>query len=441
MSSSKGNKLPRVLVISSADPFVGPGIVGLDHYNSLKSGGLEVDFMTKYPVDGHPEFISVLDRKAKERDNSFFFRGFRKLKDFLLNSPLLHQTADHCFFYTKESHPEVPVEQVLSKVEKKYDVVYIMFWQGLLSFETIEVIFDKLCCQFHFVCVDYSPLSGGCHFIGDCERYKIGCGKCPGINSKREKDFTRWNVSYRKRVYAKVKPIVWGNTYMNMFYRQSYLLKDYDRCEVVPPLMDNDTYRPLDMNVCRQKYKILHEKKFLMFAGCQHLDDERKGMKYLLNALEILYTRLSDDERESVLLILAGHDIKPIKESLFFDYVYLGYVKQHLLPEIYSMSSVYLSPSVNDAGPTMVNQSLSCGTPVVAFEMGAALDLVKDKGTGYCAVLRDSVDFANGIEMIFRMSDDGYANMRNHCRKTALDLTSAKSHVDNFLKIWRKYAL
>jgi glycosyltransferase involved in cell wall biosynthesis len=178
-----------------------------------------------------------------------------------------------------------------------------------------------------------------------------------------------------------------------------------------------------------------------MFAGCQHLDDERKGMNYLLRALEILYTRLSDDERNSVLLVLAGHDIDSIKELLHFDYVYLGYVKQFQLPEIYSMSNVFLSPSVNDAGPSMVNQSLSCGTPVVAFEMGTALDVVKDQDTGYCAKLRDSDDFARGIEMIFRMPSERYTEIRNHCREMALKQTSEKAHVDGFLNVWRKYNL
>lgn len=441
MTSSKGNDLPRVLVISSVDPFVGPGIVGLNHYNSLKAGGLEVDFMTKYPVDGHPEFISVLDEKAKKRHRSLFYNKLRKLKNIIFNSPLLHQTSDHCFFYTKENHPEVSVEKVLSKIEKKYDVVYIMFWQGLLTFATIEALYDKLHCQFQFRCVDYSPMSGGCHFVGNCDRFKTGCGKCPGIKSDNENDFTKWNVAFRKRIYEKVKPIVWGNSYMNKFYRQSFLLKDYDRCEVVLPLVDNEAFKPLNIAECRLKYNIPIEKKFIMFAGCQHLDDERKGMNYLLRALEILYTRLSDNERKSVLLVLAGHDIDSIKELLHFDYVYLGYVKQDQLPEIYSMSNVYLSPSVNDAGPSMVNQSLSCGTPVVAFEMGTALDVVKDQGTGYCAKLRDSDDFARGIEMLFRMPSERYTEIRNHCREMALKQTSEKAHVEVFLKAWRKYNL
>lgn len=437
------NNLPKVLVISSVDPYIGPGIVGLEHYNSLKEGGLEVDFLTKYPVEGHPEFISVFNQKPinkieklKEKIKTL---SLRKIRNKICHNPLIHQVPGHFFFYKKEIDPQVPVKLVVSKITKRYDVVYIMFWQGLLTFATIDALYDKLHCQFHFRCVDYSPMSGGCHFTGDCQRYQTGCGMCPGIRSNREDDFTHWNVEYRHKIYEKVKPIVYGNTYMNSFYHKSFLLKDYDRCEIVLPLMDNNEYKPLDMALCRQKYNIPSDKEFLIFIASQNLNDERKGISYLLQALRYLHNQLSEEEHKKILLVLAGHNIEPIKDSLYFDYLYLGYVRQTELPEIYSMSDVYLSPSVNDAGPSMVNQSMSCGTPVVAFEMGTALDVVKGRNTGYCAKLRDSEDFARGIANIYHLPKHEYKDLRKHCREVALELTSQESHVRNFLKVYEKY--
>lgn len=437
------NKLPRVLVISSVDPYIGPGIVGLEHYNSLKEGGLEVDFLTKYPVKGHPEFITIYDKKPIKHlsclRNSFLVRQIRKLKKKLSRNPLDHQINGYAFFYQKEIEPQVPVNHVLAKIKKKYDAVYVLFWQGLLTFATIDALYDKLHCQFHFRCVDYSPMSGGCHFTGDCQRYQTGCGMCPGIRSNREDDFTHWNVEYRRKIYEKVKPIVYGNTYMNSFYHKSFLLKDYDRCEIVLPLMDNNEYKPLDVLSCRRKYKIPSDKEFLIFIASQNLNDERKGISYLLLALRFLHNQLSVEERKRILLVLAGHNIEPIQDSLCFDYLYLGYVKQAELPEIYSMSDVYLSPSVNDAGPSMVNQSMSCGTPVVAFEMGTALDVVKDRNTGYCAKLHDSEDFARGIASIYHLPKHEYKALRKHCREVALILTSPEAHVKNFLRVYEKY--
>ena len=437
------NNLPKVLVISSVDPYVGPGIVGLEHYNSLKEGGLEVDFLTKYPVEGHPEFISVFNQKPvykiEKLNEKIKSLSLRKVRNLLCHNPLIHQVPGHFFFYKKEIDPQVPVKLVVSKITKRYDVVYVMFWQGLLSFATIDALYDKLHCQFHFRCVDYSPMSGGCHFTGDCQRYQTGCGMCPGIRSDREDDFTHWNVEYRRKVYEKVKPIVYGNTYMNSFYHKSFLLKDYDRCEIILPLMDNNEFKPLDMALCRQKHNIPSDKEFLIFIASQDLNDERKGVFYLLQALKSLHNQLSEEEREKILLVLAGRNIEPLQDSLCFDYLYLGYVKQTVLPEIYSMSDVYLSPSVNDAGPSMVNQSMSCGTPIVAFEMGTALDVVKGRNTGYCAKLRDSEDFARGISAIFHLPKQEYEALRKNCRDVAEELTSQESHVRNFLRIYEKY--
>ena len=203
--------------------------------------------------------------------------------------------------------------------------------------------------------------------------------------------------------------------------------------------MDNDYYKPLDMMAYRQQYQISTNKRFVVFFGCQNLNDERKGFHYLLDALHILHDRLTESEREEILLVIAGRNIDQIQDHLCFDYQYLGFVASSELPGIYSMSSVYLSPSVNDAGPSMVNQSMSCGTPVVAFEMGTALDVIKDRGTGYCARLRDAEDFAKGIESIFRLSASDYLSLRRRCREMAVQLTSDEAFLQTFDRIYKKY--
>ncbi len=43
------NKEPKILVLSSVSPSVGPAVMGAHIYEALKQKGLDVDFMTKYP--------------------------------------------------------------------------------------------------------------------------------------------------------------------------------------------------------------------------------------------------------------------------------------------------------------------------------------------------------------------------------------------------------
>ncbi|MBO5630219.1 MAG: hypothetical protein J5965_14225, partial [Aeriscardovia sp.] len=54
------NSKPRVLVLSSVSPTIGPAIIGEQIYEALKQKGLEVDFMTKYPEPDHPEYLWVV---------------------------------------------------------------------------------------------------------------------------------------------------------------------------------------------------------------------------------------------------------------------------------------------------------------------------------------------------------------------------------------------
>lgn len=437
----RNEKLPTILVLTSVNPHKGPAVVAETAYQAFLHQGFDVDFMCPYPVDGHPEYLHIYNGKKNKFGLLFhpIVLMTKMCNRILKQMGMRQQQSGYYFFYRKETNPPIPVKHVMNSIRKSYDVVFVVFWQGMLSFQTIEAIYDKFDSQFYFWCVDYSPMSGGCHFIGDCQKYVTGCGACPAIYSKNEKDFTHFNVEYRKQVYEKVKPIVMGNTYMMRFYDHSYLLKDYDRKMRCLPLVDNNMYSPRSKILARQKYKIPENKKFLIFFGSQSLSDERKGIRYLLEALSTLYDRLNNEERNNILLILAGRNIESIKDKLCFDYNYLGYVNPIDLPDIYSMSDVFLSPSVNDAGPTMVNQSMACGTPVVAFDMGTAIDVIKGHNTGYCAELRNAEDFAYGIEQIFKMSPKEYQAMCNDCRQLSLSLISEKAFCDNFLKYYYKY--
>jgi len=280
-------------------------------------------------------------------------------------------------------------------------------------------------------------MSGGCHFTCSCNRYKIGCGKCPAFNSNDEKDFTHWNVKYRQGIYDKVKPIVYGNTYMHKFYNESLLLKSV-RKEICLPLIDETIYHPHDKIKLRTKYNIPSEVNFIIFFGCQSLDDPRKGMNVLLKSLNLFYEKVKERSKE-ILLLIAGRNYELISDKLNFKSVNLGFLPYETLPEIYSLADVYLSPSIHDAGPSMVNQSISCGTPVVAFEMGTALDVIKGQDTGYCAKLGDAEDFAKGIYQIYEQDSFKSKKIKNNCIEFANKHTSKAAFIEHILNVYSKY--
>lgn len=407
----------RILLISSASLTKGPGAIAMNMYDALCEQGCEVDVLTLHQEETFSKAKYIY--KKDSRLNGFLFRVCRKLWK--------HPKNGYCFFYRKENYPPVPSTIVLHHIKKSYDAVVIFFWQGLLSFKTVDKLYDKLKCKFFFVCADFSPMSGGCHFTNGCQRFMTGCGCCPAFNSNNPNDFTHWNVIYRQKVYEKVKPVLMANSYMiENFFKKSFLLHSCSFL-ISENIIDHKLFKPLDRNTLYDKFKISQEKKYIIAFGCQSLLDERKGMSYLLDALDLVYQQMTVEERGKTLLLFIGNNGDKIVPRLKFDYRNLGFISISELPAFYSVSSLFLCASVNDAGPSMVAQALACGTPVIAFQMGAALDLVKGQGTGYCAELRNSADLAKGILEILRMNAEAYYKLRVHCSEVSKEQSSKKA--------------
>ncbi len=422
---------PRILFISSANPLKGPGRIGLNMYLQLKDAKFDVDMMTLYPVESQPEIVFI----KKSDEKSIFERIIKKTKRLLCCSL---PGSPYYFFYRRESHPPIPSSLILDKIKRQYDWVIIYFWQDMLSFMTVKAIYDKLNRPVvFFIPPDFSHMSGGCHFPGDCQRYKVGCGNCPAIHSKDKDDFTHWNILYRKKFYDEVKPIVFGNTYMHSFYKESYLLKNAITVNSIPQL-NTKLYYPLEKSEVRVKYGMPSTADFVISFGCQQLNDPRKGMKYLIEALNLLKQKLNDTEKNRIILVAIGDSFNKIKNQFPFQSKSLGFIPIEQLPEFYSLADIFVCPSINDPGPSMVGQSIACGTPVIGFEMGALLDLVKGKGTGCCVKLKDVSKLADSIEEYFRMSVEQRIIISTRCRNFALGCNPER-RLRQWLDLYEKY--
>ena len=171
----------------------------------------------------------------------------------------------------------------------------------------------------------------------------------------------------------------------------------------------------------------LPENKKIIFFGSAFLDEERKGMPLLLEALKLV-------NRKDVFLLIAG--TATIGE-VCFDNKRLGYLNEQELIKAYQVADLFVCPSVEDSGPMMINQSIMCGTPVVAFEMGVAVDLVHKGKTGYRAKLGDKNDLAQGINCVLNLTEEEHRQMSVNCRELALQNfsnTVAASKLNDLLK-------
>ncbi len=391
--------------------------MSLDMKAAFEQAGHDVFLLTKYRVPGADDINYVLEPQGRV---SFICD---RIRHFFLNH---RQRSGYYFFHKKDTDPPVKTNLVLDSVRGEFDLIYVLFWQGLISFETVDKLFDRYHAPTIFSAVDYSVMTGGCHFMHDCRKYEDKCGRCPGYRSLRENDFTRYNMNFRRKVYEKVNPVILTNSYNQAFFEKSSLTRNCSFVKV-PAIIDENRFKPLDNRAIREKHNIPAEVRNILFFGCQNLSDKRKGMDLLVEALDKLYNLMNEEERRSTLVVSAGKSDGQIIRQIAFETMDKGFVDFDTLAELYSLADVYLSPSVVDAGPMMVSQALMCGTPVIAFKMGLALDVVEGKGTGYCAGIGDTEDFAKGIYRY--LFEEDRKTVSERCREIGLETSSFSAFV------------
>lgn len=433
MVSGTGSKL-NILLISSGTPTDNSPRMVLDMVGALEAGGHDVDLLLKYPINNtSANIIPALSRRHVIRDVIYYQAGRRinKIKK-LLN--INDSKPDFNYYFNNnssndEAKPAVPSSLMVSKIKKQYDLVLVFFWKDMVTSKTLQDIYDKLKVPILLIVADMFPMTGGCSYFWDCRNFEHGCGKCPALKSDNENDFTRQAFLYKQKVYNNINCVFLGNSWMLKHAVKTNLFKNLD---TIYPVINEEVFKPQDKNELKARHGLAG--KTVLFIGSVHVTEERKGFKYLVEALHILY-QTAPQFKDDVVLVIAGLSSVDLQSFFNFKVIQTGSLPYDTLAEYYAMVDVYLSGSIQDAGPMMINQSLMCGTPVVAFDMGTACDLI-NKSTGYLARYLDVNDFSMGILDLIKLSAEEKAAMSVKCRQAALATSSYQAFENQICKVY-----
>ena len=106
-------------------------------------------------------------------------------------------------------------------------------------------------------------------------------------------------------------------------------------------------------------------------------------------------------------------------DNLGFPCHYLGQLHDDVsLSIMYAAVDLLLVPSIQDNLPNTVMESISCGTPCVAFDIGGIPDMIQHKKQGYLATPFDCQDLANGIDWVLTDAERHQA-LRHAARQKA----------------------
>lgn len=280
------------------------------------------------------------------------------------------------------------------------DIVHL-HWicRGFLRIETLKKLHRPLVWTLH----DMWAFTGGCHIDRGCDGYRRGCGKCPSLSSSKNWDLSRWVWTRKHKAWQNLNlTIITPSRWLADCVRSSSLL-GMKRIEVIPNGLDLSVFRPFNKRVAREILNLPQDKKLILFGAMNSIRDKNKGFQLLQHALRQLASNGWDGKTE---LIVFGASEPESAPKLGIKTLYMGTLSDDIaLALLYAAVDVYVSPSIAENLPSTIMESLSCGTPCVAFDIGGISDMIEHMKTGYLAEPFDIQDLFRGIVWVIEDND------------------------------------
>lgn len=302
------------------------------------------------------------------------------------------------------------VELAAEPLIQQADIVNLHWVAGMLNYDSIlSTLKDKIIV---WTLHDMNPFTGGCHYAGDCEKYKLSCNQCFQLGSNQSQDLSSRIWEQKKQAYDRVEiNVVTPSRWLADCSKKSSLFSGY-KTEVIPNSLPVDVYKPYPKRDIRAALNIREDAKVILF-GAGSIVNERKGFRYLLEAVK---TFELDGGGPRCIATFGGMP-KNIQIESRYPVLNFGQVSDEQdLAALYSIADVFVLPSLEDNLPNIVMESMACSVPVVGFEVGGIPDMVEHKKTGYLVRPRDIEGLKEGIKWVLSAPSQGI-NLSRACRE------------------------
>jgi glycosyltransferase involved in cell wall biosynthesis len=404
----------KILILSTSDIDGGAARAAYRLHTSLLDAGIESQMLVKDKHSIDPTVICISNSKIQ--------KGINALRPSIDRINVNRYKPRSLF-----SQSWVGFNGISEQINKINPDIVHLHWicGGLIRIEDIAKIQAKIIWNCH----DMWPFTGGCHYDEYCAGYKTGCGSCPILESRKKNDLSR--VVFRRKLatYKKMKEliVVGSSKWISTCARESCLFSD-KKVITLKNCINTKLFKPIDKNIVKDLFNIPKNKKVILLSAMNVIGDKRKGARELFEAVNILNI-------EDAIVVVAGSE-----KSQVYDIKYPLYHIEPLKDEVslslmYNIADVLVVPSLQENLANTIVEGLSCGIPVVAFNIGGNPDLIDHKIDGYLAEDFSASDLAFGIKWV--LSHENYSKLSNNARRKILNEFDSHDTVQKYLKIYR----
>lgn len=222
---------------------------------------------------------------------------------------------------------------------------------------------------------------------------------------------------------------------INRFFVSGQAEKDYlssmvdpRRIKIQPIGIDLRRFNCMNRKQARIKLGWNTREPYVLYVGRL---TQGKGIQYLIKASGIL---LREIPNLHLIIVGGGRLNSSVRSDLKKNIRLLGQIRHSDLPNYYNAADVLVLPSLMEASPRVIMESLACRTPVIATWTGCVPTLVRDGMNGLFVVpMRDEQALAREISKVLPNA----ASLRGQIERSKLEKYEWKNVVRNTVETYK----
>lgn len=399
-----------------------PEIDGTFFYMQDLSNGQKLQKLTKekyiqrHPLSLNTSIVKRLLRSLKAR------QYYRHLQKSLMNRP-----KDYEQFSRPHQYYSSPYRWFS---EQQPDIIHLNWIAEWIEYESF---FNSIPNHIPIVWTlhDQNPMTAGCHYSWECQKYLNQCSQCPQLGPKDKLDLAR--ISHKIKANAlkgKNLHIVGDSEWITREAEKSDLLRNAKSFQTIHYSIDFGIFKPTTTkHATRIKYNI-PENAFLLCFGAADFTNPRKGFNELIQALEQI-----NNATTNIHCLVFGAGKLPIQQNNLPPIHFAGHLPPKELAEAYGASDIFVISSLHEAFGLTSIEAMACGTPVIGFYTGGIPDSVKEGKTGWLVETGNSKSLA---DLILKLANNpaSVRDLATNCSLHTHQYFSPRHEVEQYRRLF-----
>ena len=257
-----------------------------------------------------------------------------------------------------------------------------------------------------------------------CDKWMHSCGNCPALHRGNPSlfiDFSKKMLSDKRKRFAAIKNLA-------IIGVSDWITEDAKKSILKGARIIKRIYNWIDLEVFtpNEKSENHDRKKFKILGVAMHWNEE-KGIHIFHELAKIL-----PDNCEITLIGEYKH-LKELSDKIR----YIPPLRDaKALANYYANSDVFLNPTMQETFGKTTAESLSCGTPVIAYRSTATPELLGNDGK--CGYLTDENSAQSYLQLITEIMKRQKQDFQEQCRNRARLLFDKKTNVKAYIDLYKE---